>query len=38
MGEATVIPVEGWSRSSWGTGLPWVPPSPNMPTPDTALV
>ena len=20
------------------TGLPWVPPSPNMPTPDTALV
>jgi uncharacterized protein YbbC (DUF1343 family) len=38
LGEATVIPVEGWSRSSWGTGLPWVPPSPNMPTPDTALV
>ncbi|MFI5698074.1 exo-beta-N-acetylmuramidase NamZ domain-containing protein [Kribbella sp. NPDC051586] len=38
LGEATVIPVEGWSRTSTDTGLPWVPPSPNMPTPDTALV
>ncbi|MDX2970240.1 DUF1343 domain-containing protein [Kribbella solani] len=38
LGEATVVTVEGWQRESTGTGLPWVPPSPNMPTPDTALV
>ena len=38
--ELTVIPCEGWRRSMlWNdTGLPWVLPSPNMPTPDTALV
>ena len=32
--------VRGWRRSTLyaGTGLPWVAPSPNMPTPDTALV
>ncbi|MEV6835131.1 DUF1343 domain-containing protein [Streptomyces sp. NPDC051133] len=36
---ATVL-MTGWKRSDWydGSGLPWVPPSPNMPTPDTALV
>lgn len=36
----TVIPVEGWSRSMWfdETRLPWVIPSPNMPTLDTAIV
>ena len=35
-----VVPVEGWSRGVEfdGTGLPWVPPSPNMPTPATARV
>ncbi len=35
-----VIPMKGWSRSQWydQTGLPWIPPSPNMPTCDTALV
>ena len=35
----TVVPMSGWSRAAWfsQTGLPWVPPSPNMPTPDTAL-
>lgn len=35
-----VVPMRGWRRSMlWAeTGLPWVPPSPNMPTPDTALV
>lgn len=35
-----VVPMHGWQRSmGWGaTGLPWVPPSPNMPTPDTARV
>lgn len=35
-----VVPCEGWKRShTWAdTGLPWVLPSPNMPTTDTALV
>jgi uncharacterized protein YbbC (DUF1343 family) len=35
-----VIPMEGWRREMlWGdTGLVWVPPSPNMPTPETAMV
>ncbi|HYU84790.1 MAG TPA: DUF1343 domain-containing protein [Kribbellaceae bacterium] len=38
--ELTVIPVAGWRRDvTFGaTGLPWVLPSPNMPTPDTALL
>src|SRR5262245_10009800 len=38
--EVTVIPMRGWRRAmTWAdTGLPWVAPSPNMPTPDTALV
>ncbi|MDT0567439.1 DUF1343 domain-containing protein [Streptomyces sp. DSM 3412] len=32
--------MSGWKRSRFfdASGLPWVPPSPNMPTPDTALV
>jgi uncharacterized protein YbbC (DUF1343 family) len=36
----TVIPMEGWQRTMWSdqTGLPWVIPSPNMPTLDTAIV
>lgn len=36
----TVVPMKGWVRSSWfdETGLPWVMPSPNMPTLDTATV
>jgi uncharacterized protein YbbC (DUF1343 family) len=35
-----VVPMQGWQRgaSFAETGLPWVLPSPNMPTPDTALV
>lgn len=35
-----VIPMHGWQRTMWyeDTGLPWVMPSPNMPTPDTARV
>ncbi len=35
-----IIPLQGWKRSMWfdSTELPWVLPSPNMPTPDTALV
>ncbi|MFE2447580.1 exo-beta-N-acetylmuramidase NamZ domain-containing protein [Streptomyces sp. NPDC021218] len=34
------VPMTGWRRSDFydASGLPWVPPSPNMPTPDTALV
>jgi uncharacterized protein YbbC (DUF1343 family) len=33
-----VVPMRGWQRSmTWSqTGLPWVMPSPNMPTLDTA--
>ena len=38
LGAAEVIAMEGWTRDSWGTGAVWVPPSPNMPTLDTALV
>jgi uncharacterized protein YbbC (DUF1343 family) len=36
----TVVPMEGWNRTMWfdETGLPWVIPSPNMPTLDTATV
>ena len=36
----TTVPMEGWQRSMLfcHTGLPWIMPSPNMPTPDTALV
>lgn len=35
-----VIPLQGWQRKMWfdDTGLPWVMPSPNMPTVDTATV
>ena len=35
-----VIRAEGWRRNSLyrETGLPWVLPSPNIPTPETALV
>lgn len=34
------IPMQGWSRDLWWeqTGVPWVMPSPNMPTLDTAIV
>jgi len=36
----TIVEMEGWERSQWfdETGLPWVLPSPNMPTLDTATV
>ncbi|MFF9399459.1 exo-beta-N-acetylmuramidase NamZ domain-containing protein [Streptomyces sp. NPDC014744] len=35
-----IVKMSGWRRSDFfdTTGLPWVPPSPNMPTPETALV
>lgn len=38
--ELHVIRAEGWGRNLLyhETGLPWVLPSPNMPTPETALV
>lgn len=38
--ELWVVPMRGWRREMpWAeTGLPWVMPSPNMPTLDTALV
>jgi len=38
--DLTVIPMEGWRRRMrfTDTGLPWVLPSPNMPTPQTADV
>jgi uncharacterized protein YbbC (DUF1343 family) len=38
--DLTVSAMRGWERRMlWeDTGLPWVPPSPNMPTPDTAKV
>ncbi len=35
-----VVKMEGWQRHLWHdeTGLPWVYPSPNMPTLDTAAI
>jgi uncharacterized protein YbbC (DUF1343 family) len=35
-----VVPMEGWRRDQYWdqTGAPWVMPSPNMPTLDTAIV
>lgn len=35
-----VIPVDGWDRAMWfdQTGLPWVMPSPNIPTLESAVV
>jgi uncharacterized protein YbbC (DUF1343 family) len=34
----TVVPLENWRRSLWfeDTGLPWVAPSPNMPSVESA--
>jgi uncharacterized protein YbbC (DUF1343 family) len=38
--DLTVVSMEGWRRRQWfdDTGLPWVIPSPNLPTLDTATV
>ena len=38
--ELEVIRMRGWERTMYheDTGLPWIMPSPNMPTPDTAAV
>lgn len=37
--ELHVVEVQNWQRDQYwdDTGLPWVPPSPNMPTLDTAI-
>jgi uncharacterized protein YbbC (DUF1343 family) len=38
--ELHVVPMAGWRRTLWfdETGLPWVKPSPNMPSLTSALV
>jgi len=38
--QLTVVPMEHWTRGEWfdETALPWVLPSPNLPTPDSATV
>ena len=38
--DLTVIPMESWNRETYFDELPllWVPPSPNIPSPQTALV
>jgi uncharacterized protein YbbC (DUF1343 family) len=38
--ELSVLPMKNWKRAMWldETGLPWVMPSPNMPTLETAAV
>ena len=35
-----IVPMEGWTRDLWfdQTDAPWVMPSPNIPTPDSATV
>jgi len=35
-----VVPIQGWRRGAWHdeTGLPWVPPSPNLRSLDAALL
>jgi uncharacterized protein YbbC (DUF1343 family) len=35
-----VVPMQGWRRELWfdQTGLPWIMPSPNLPTLDSATV
>lgn len=38
--ELDIIPLKGWERKMYytETGLPWVAPSPNLPTPISAMV
>ncbi len=39
-GQVTVVPMSGWRRDMWWeeTGLPWRNPSPNIRSPDAALL
>lgn len=38
--EPIVVPMRGWKRAMWfdETNLPWILPSPNLPTLDTAVL
>lgn len=38
--DLTVVPMTGWKRNQWfdETGLPWIFPSPNIPTLESATV
>ena len=38
--DLTVVPMENWTRDEWfdETGLPWILPSPNLPTLESAAV
>ncbi|HIF27238.1 MAG TPA: DUF1343 domain-containing protein [Candidatus Marinimicrobia bacterium] len=38
--ELTVVKMDGWKRSMFfdDTGLPWIPPSPNIPDLETAMI
>lgn len=38
--EPLIVPMRGWRRDRWldGTGLPWVQPSPNLPTLDSVTL
>ncbi|MEQ1605510.1 MAG: DUF1343 domain-containing protein [Pyrinomonadaceae bacterium] len=38
--DLTVVKMGGWGREMWGdqTGLPWILPSPNIPTIDSCIV
>ncbi|MFQ6104520.1 MAG: exo-beta-N-acetylmuramidase NamZ domain-containing protein [Candidatus Glassbacteria bacterium] len=38
--DLSTVPMVGWERSMYweDTGLTWIPPSPNMPIPETAVV
>ena len=38
--QLSILPMKDWKREMWfdDTGLPWLMPSPNMPTLDTATV
>ena len=37
--ELSVVPMAGWTRDTWydETGMPWVAPSPNLPTLQSAI-
>ncbi|MCF8112520.1 MAG: DUF1343 domain-containing protein [Desulfotignum sp.] len=38
--DLTIVPMTGWKRSMYwqDTGLAWIPPSPNLPTPFSCMV